>query len=122
MIVAFSTNISKAVKTLADQNNVLCYSSPIIYRILDEIKSRVVDLLPTIKEHRVTGEASVLQLFDIQRSRDKSLKIAGCRVSNGVVEKNRVARIVRDGNIIHEGTCLLKGSRHGNTHIRVQAP
>lgn len=103
MIVAFATNIPRSVRALADHNNVPCYSSPIIYQVLDEIKSCVVALLPTIKEQRVTGEATVMQLFDIQRARDKTLKIAGCRVSNGVIEKNRTARVVRNGDIIHEG-------------------
>lgn len=81
--------------------------------MLDEVKSRVIALLPTIKEHRVTGEASVLQLFDIQRGRDKTLKIAGCRVTNGVIEKSSSARVVRNGAIIHEGNYAVYESVYG---------
>ncbi len=74
---------------------------------MEDVQQRVIALLPTIKETKVTGEATVLQLFDIHLKTKQLKKIAGCRVINGIVEKAKSARIVRDGSVIHEGTSSL---------------
>jgi len=52
----------------------------------------------------VTGEASIIQIFDIQLKTKEVKKVAGCRVVNGMIERVDRARIVRDGSVIHEGT------------------
>ncbi|KAG2149377.1 hypothetical protein DEU56DRAFT_62318 [Suillus clintonianus] len=103
MIVAFSVNIPRSVETAAAQNHIPIYSSKIIYRIMDEVRDRVTSLLPCTYETKVTGEATVLQLFDIHLKGKATKKIAGCRVSNGTVEKSKGARVVRNGQVIHEG-------------------
>ncbi|KAJ7771689.1 hypothetical protein B0H16DRAFT_1514334 [Mycena metata] len=102
-IVGFSVSASRAVETLAAQNNVPIITSDIIYRLMEEVKTRVIGLLPVILEFRVIGEAKVLQLFEIQMKGKVQKTIAGSRVINGLVEKNKPARVLRDGNIIFEG-------------------
>ncbi|KAI5124384.1 hypothetical protein M0805_008987 [Coniferiporia weirii] len=104
MIIAFSVNVSRMAGQAAAQSNVPIFSSKIIYGVLDEVKEQVVKLLPPIVERRVTGEANVLQLFDINGKRNSIVKVAGCRVSNGMIEKDRRVRVVRNGVNIHEGT------------------
>lgn len=104
MIVAFSVNTPRLVEGVAAQNHVPIYSSKIIYRIMDEVRDRVTALLPCTYETKVTGEATVLQLFDIHVKGKITKKIAGCRVSNGTVEKSKGARVVRNGQVIYEGT------------------
>lgn len=103
IIVAFSVKIPRSVETTAAQNHVPIYSSKIIYRIMDEVRDRVTALLPCTYETKVTGEATVLQLFDIHLKGKMTKKIAGCRVSNGTIEKSKGARVVRNGQVIHEG-------------------
>jgi translation initiation factor IF-2 len=71
---------------------------------MDDIKGRVIALLPVIVETRVTGEATVLQLFDIHLKAKQIKKVAGCRVVNGTVDKSKFARAIRNGVKIHEGT------------------
>ncbi len=70
---------------------------------MDDVTARVIELLPPIIEKRVTGEAAVLQLFDIHLKGKKITQIGGCRVTTGVVEKSKLARVVRDGEVVHEG-------------------
>jgi len=103
MIVAFSVNVPRAVENIAASNKVPIYSTTIIYRAMEEIRNRVVALLPAVVEKKVTGEANVLQLFDIHLKGRRTKKVAGCRVINGLVEKSRQARVVRDGVTVHEG-------------------
>jgi len=106
-VVGFSVSTPRAIETLAAQNSVPTCSSSIIYRLMDEIKNRLIALLPVIIEKRVTGEATVLQLFDIQLKAKQSKKVAGCRVVNGIIEKARHARVVRDGVTMHEGVFIM---------------
>ncbi|KAG6874270.1 hypothetical protein C0995_001495 [Termitomyces sp. Mi166 len=103
-IVGFSVKTPKAIETLAAQNGVPIISSNIIYRIMDIVKEKVIALLPVIIETRVTGEAVILQIFDIQLKAKQTKKVAGCRVTNGIVEKSKFARLIRDGVTLHEGS------------------
>lgn len=103
MIVGFSVSLPKAIETLAAQNNVPISLSNVIYRLMDDIKNRIIALLPVIVETRVTGEAVVLRLFDIQLKAKQTKKVAGCRVTNGLIEKNKFARLMRDGVTVHDG-------------------
>ena len=104
MIIAFSVNVSRMAGEAASQNGVPISSSNVIYSVMDEVKERVVKLLPPVVEKRVTGEANVVQIFDIGGKAKSIIKVAGCRVSNGVVEKDKRVRVLRNGEIIHEGT------------------
>ncbi|EPQ58384.1 initiation factor 2, partial [Gloeophyllum trabeum ATCC 11539] len=102
MVVAFSVNIPRPIQAIATQNQVPIYSTTIIYRLVDDIKERLVALLPATIEAKVTGEATVLQIFDIQVKSKHVQKVAGCRVTDGVIEKGKKARIIRNGKIISE--------------------
>ena len=114
MIVAFSVNVPRPIHSLAASQQVKILSSDVIYRLMDDVKAQVVALLPPIIEHRVLGEATVLQLFDITMKGRQATKVAGCRVTYGSVEKNKRARVLRDGKVIHEGCGQLKvGSKSG---------
>lgn len=104
MVIAFSVNVSRMADQAALQNEVPIYSSNIIYSALDEVKERIIKLLPPIIERRVCGEANVLQIFDISGKGKSIIQVAGCRVSNGLVEKDKRVRVLRNGEIIHEGT------------------
>lgn len=103
LVVAFSVNTPRPVRAIAASQGVTILESRIIYALMDEVKKNVIDLLPTTTEHRVTGEATVLQLFDIHLKAKQTMKVAGCRVTNGTVEKNKKARVVRDGETVFEG-------------------
>ena len=88
---------------MANRSGVPIYTSKIIYSALDHVKERVIDLLPKVIEKRVSGEANVIQTFDIQGKGKSVIKVAGCRVSNGVIEKDKCVRVIRNGQTIHEG-------------------
>ncbi|KZT68177.1 initiation factor 2 [Daedalea quercina L-15889] len=103
VIVAFSVGVPRPVQSAAASQHVPWITSTIIYRLMDDVKAKVIELLPPIVERRVTGEANVLQLFDIHIKSRQTMKVAGCRVTNGVVEKNKMAQVIRSGETIYEG-------------------
>jgi translation initiation factor IF-2 len=102
-IVGFSVTASRSVQKNATQIGVPVCTSDIIYRLVDDVRERVAALLPAIVETKVTGEATILQLFDIDMKQNQTVKIAGCRVTNGVIEKQKFARVLRNGNIVYDG-------------------
>ena len=71
---------------------------------MDEVRLRLQDLLPRVVEHRVLGEATVQQIFDVKGKGKTVLKIAGCRVTNGVIERAKSVRVLRSGQEIYSGT------------------
>ncbi|SCV69981.1 BQ2448_1375 [Microbotryum intermedium] len=105
-VVAFNVRIPASVMKLAARppTPVAVHSSSIIYRLVDAIRAAVTDLLPKTIEVRVHGEALVQQLFSISIKGMKDPKVvAGSKVSNGVFQKARKARVVRDGVVIFTG-------------------
>ncbi|THH20354.1 hypothetical protein EW146_g967 [Bondarzewia mesenterica] len=103
LIVAFSVPVPKVASAAARSNNVDIYSSSIIYQVMDEVQKRVIDLLPSEVDRRVKGEATVLQLFDIHLSGKRVKKVAGSRITNGVMDKAKSAQVVRNGKVVHDG-------------------
>ncbi|GAA5844446.1 hypothetical protein JCM9279_006309 [Rhodotorula babjevae] len=80
------------------------HTSPIIYRLVDTVRQATADLLPKSIETRVHGEATVQMVFDISvKGRKEPKRIAGSKVSNGVFQKARKARVVRKGEVVHTG-------------------
>ena len=102
-IVGFSVSPSRSVKNIASQNGVPICTSDIIYRLVDDVRERVTAMLPVIVETKVIGEATILQLFDIDLKQKQTMRIAGCRVTNGVIEMQKFARVLRKGDIIFDG-------------------
>ncbi|KIM32536.1 hypothetical protein M408DRAFT_14808 [Serendipita vermifera MAFF 305830] len=102
-IVSFGVNVPRSIAQMAQTEKVPIVNSDIIYRVMETIREKVAGLLPPIIETKVVGEANVQACFDIDLKGRKTLKVAGCRVSNGTLEKNKSARLVRNGTVIHDG-------------------
>ncbi|KAG9318328.1 translation protein [Chiua virens] len=103
IIVAFSVGVPRAVRASASQNHVLIHTSNIIYRVIDDVRDRVISLLPCSYETKVTGEATMLQIFDIQ-IKGSSKRIAGCRVTNGILQRSSPIRVLRGEAMVYEGS------------------
>ena len=55
-------------------------------------------LAPTLRE-TMLGNAQILELFNIS----KVGVVAGCRVTDGVVQRGAHVRLIRDNVVVHEG-------------------
>jgi translation initiation factor IF-2 len=71
----------------------------IIYNLLQDIHAALEGLLEPIVEERVMGRAEVRQVFSISRVGS----VAGCMVLDGKIERNALARVLRQGKSISEG-------------------
>ncbi|WVQ73734.1 translation initiation factor IF-2 [Cryptococcus sp. DSM 104548] len=106
MIIGFNVSAPRAVQTLAKTNKVALQLESVIYRLIEKVRHDVAALLPPTIEYSVKGEATVLQLFQINVKRKEFITIAGCRVNNGVIDKSQGVRVLRgpDRKIVFEGS------------------
>lgn len=87
----------------AAMSNVQLTVDGVIYRLLDQMKVRVSELLPPITEMRVLGEASVVELFDINVKGRTFKRVAGVRVGNGNITRQGSVRVIRGGETVYTG-------------------
>ncbi|MFN5482376.1 MAG: translation initiation factor IF-2, partial [Brevundimonas sp.] len=97
-ILGFNVRASKQARDLAEREGVEIRYYSIIYDLLDDMKGVLSGMLAPIQRETFLGNAKVLQVFDIS----KVGKVAGCRVSEGVVRKGARVRIVRDDVVVLE--------------------
>ncbi len=97
-ILGFNVRASKQARDLADREGVEIRYYSIIYDLLDDMKGVLSGMLAPLQRETFLGNAQVLQVFDIS----KVGKIAGCRVTEGVVRKGARVRIIRDDVVVLE--------------------
>ena len=97
-ILGFNVRASKQARDLAEREGVEIRYYSIIYDLLDDIKGVLSGMLAPLQRETFLGNAQVLQVFDIS----KIGKIAGCRVTEGVVRKGARVRIIRDDVVVLE--------------------
>jgi translation initiation factor IF-2 len=97
-VIGFNVRASKQARELADREGVEIRYYAIIYDLLDDLKGVMSGMLSPIQRETFLGNAKVLQAFDIS----KVGKVAGCRVTEGVVRKGARVRIVRDDVVVLE--------------------
>ncbi len=99
-IIAFNVRANNQARDLAQQDGVEIRYYSVIYDLVDDVKAAMSGLLdPTLREHFL-GNAEILEVFNIS----KVGKVAGCRVTEGVVKRGAKVRLIRDNVVIHEGT------------------
>jgi translation initiation factor IF-2 len=97
-ILGFNVRASKQAQALAEREGVEIRYYAIIYDLLDDIKGVLSGMLAPIQRETFLGNAEVLQAFDIS----KVGRVAGCRVTDGVVRKGARVRIIRQDVVVLE--------------------
>ena len=98
-VIGFNVRAHKEAREAAEQAGIEIRYYNIIYNLVDDVKDAMSGLLaPTLRE-TMLGNAQILEIFNVS----KIGKIAGCRVTDGVVQKGANVRLIRDNVVIHEG-------------------
>ncbi|PJG51784.1 translation initiation factor IF-2 [Bradyrhizobium forestalis] len=98
-IIGFSVRANKEAAAAAKRNGIEIRYYNIIYDLVDDVKKAMSGLLaPTLRE-TMLGNAEILEIFNIS----KVGKVAGCRVTDGTVERGANVRLIRDNVVVHEG-------------------
>jgi len=99
IVIGFNVEADSAAQRLADTEGVSIRLYNIIYRLTEDVEKALKGMLePELKE-TVIGHAEVRAIFRIS----KVGNIAGCRVVDGELRRNAHIRVLRHGEVIHEG-------------------
>jgi translation initiation factor IF-2 len=98
-IIGFNVRAHKEARTAAEQAGIEIRYYNIIYDLVDDVKKAMSGLLTPERRETMLGNAQILEIFNVS----KVGKIAGCRVTDGVVERGANVRLIRDNVVVHEG-------------------
>lgn len=102
-IVAFNVPIDNKAKATAAREGIQILSHNIIYRLIDDVRDTLAGFLEPIRQQKVLGEAEILKIFSINTKGRESKNIAGCRVTNGTINRAEQIRISRKKEVVYEG-------------------
>ncbi len=99
VILGFNVRADRKARELAEREGIEIRYYNIIYDLVDDMKAAMSGLLePEIRETHL-GNAEVLEVFKVSGVG----RVAGCRVTEGVVRRGEHVRLIRDNVVIHEG-------------------
>jgi translation initiation factor IF-2 len=98
-IIAFNVRANKEAREAAERAGIEIRYYNVIYDLVDDVKKAMSGLLaPTLRE-TMLGNAQILEVFKVS----KVGNVAGCRVTDGNVERGANVRLIRDNVVVHEG-------------------
>ncbi|ABI67324.1 translation initiation factor IF-2 [Maricaulis maris] len=98
-VFAFNVRANKQARELAEREGVEIRYYSVIYDVIDDVRNTMEGMLAPEKRENFIGYAEILEVFNIT----KTGKVAGCRVTEGVVRRGCGVRLLRDDTVLHEG-------------------
>jgi translation initiation factor IF-2 len=98
-IIGFNVRANTQARDRARRDGVEIRYYNIIYNVIDDVKAVLSGMLAPETRERFLGNAQILEVFNIS----KVGKVAGCRVTEGMVKRGAKVRLIRDDVVIHEG-------------------
>ncbi len=102
IIIGFSVVPDETARKLAERDGVEIRTYRIIYEITDDIRKALTGMLAPTKQDQVLGHAEIRQVIKVS----KVGNIAGCIVSDGILQRNNKFRLTRDGAVVTENLSL----------------
>ncbi|MDF2798154.1 MAG: infB [Devosia sp.] len=99
IVIGFNVRANKQATDLATRDGIEIRYYNIIYDLVDDVKNAMSGLLKPERRETFIGNAEILEVFQIT----KVGKVAGCRITEGMVERGSGVRLIRDNVVIHEG-------------------
>jgi translation initiation factor IF-2 len=99
VILGFNVRANSQAREAAERDGVEIRYYAVIYDLVDEVKQAMSGLLAPTRRETFLGNAEILEVFTIS----KVGKVAGCRVTEGKVERGAQVRLIRDNVVVHEG-------------------
>ena len=106
IIIGFSTTTQQGVERLAEREGVEIRHYNIIYRLIEDVEKALKGILESTYTEVVQGHAAVRVIFSVGRRN----RIAGCMVSDGRLTRGANVRVIRGGEVIHNGS--ISSIRH----------
>jgi len=116
VIIAFNVRADSYVRDMARVGGVDIRYHSVVYRITDELKEILSGKLAPERRETFVGYADIIALFTV----GKGVKVAGCRVTEGVIKKELFVRLLRDNVVMYDGKIgLLKREKNEVKEVTV---
>jgi translation initiation factor IF-2 len=102
IIIGFNVKPNPQARNLAEQEKVDIRFYDVIFNLIDDIKNAMTGLLEPVFKEKTLGRALVRQVFMVP----KVGAVAGCAVTDGVVQRNSKARLLRDNVVVYTGKII----------------
>ncbi len=99
LIIGFNVRANPQARDAAKRDGVEIRYYSIIYDVTGDLKTLLSGMLAPQLRENMLGYAEIREVFNIT----KVGKVAGCKVTEGVVRRGRKVRLLRDNVVIHEG-------------------
>ncbi len=99
VIIGFNVRANRQARELAEREGIEIRYYNVIYDLVDDVKGVMSGMLAPERRETFIGNAEILEVFNIT----KVGKVAGCRITEGMVERGAGVRLIRDNVVVHEG-------------------
>ena len=96
IIIGFHVRPSLEARKMAERDGVQIKTYTVIYEAIDEVKQAIEGMLEPTKEEKVIANVEVRNIFKVS----KVGTVAGCFVRDGVIKRNSLVRVVRNGILV----------------------
>jgi translation initiation factor IF-2 len=99
VVIGFNVRAHKEAREAAENAGTEIRYYDIIYSLVDDVKKAMSGMLPPTLRETMLGNAAILEIFKVS----KVGNVAGCRVTDGTVERGANVRLIRDSVVVHQG-------------------
>ncbi|EGK2468460.1 translation initiation factor IF-2 [Campylobacter jejuni] len=99
IVLGFNIRPTGEVKERSKDKGVEIKTYNVIYNLLDDVKALLGGMMSPIISEEQLGQAEIRQVINVP----KIGQIAGCMVTEGVINRGAKIRLIRDGVVVYEG-------------------
>ncbi len=97
IVVAFNVKVDPGARRISETERIDIRNYQIIYELIEDVEKAVKGLMEPVTAEVIDGHAEVRAIFRVRGGR-----VAGCMITDGLVRRNSLARVLRQGEMIHE--------------------
>src|SRR4029077_20347752 len=99
VIIGFNVCAHKEAREAPEGDSIGIPYYDIIYSLVDDAKKAMSGMPAPMLRETLLGNAAILEIFKVS----KVGNVAGCRVTDGTVERGANVRLIRDSVVVHQG-------------------
>ncbi|ASQ29802.1 translation initiation factor IF-2 [Campylobacter avium LMG 24591] len=100
VVLGFNVRPTGEIKEKAKDKGIEIKTYNVIYNLIDDVKALLSGMMSPIISEEQLGQAEIRQVISVP----KIGLIAGCMVSEGVINRGAKIRLIRDGVVLFEGS------------------
>lgn len=97
VVIGFNVRADASARKLIASSGVDVRYYNIIYEAVDEVKAALSGMMSPDRKENITGLVDIREIYRIP----KVGVVAGCYVVDGIIKRNSLIRVLRDGLVIH---------------------